>query len=124
MTDDMTDIAQLARKVSVFGEAELGQLFGESCLKMGGKAFAAYHAGSFVFKLPDEQRSKTLQRAKANLWDPSGKGRPMKEWVVVPEAEMSGLIELSRVAMDFVAGTAATGDDRSKSRSPRSKKGL
>ncbi len=52
-----------------------------------------------VFKLPDAaERERALTLEGAQLFDPSGRGRPMKEWVQVPAAhagEWPGLAELA-----------------------------
>ena len=38
-----------------------------------------------VFKLPDpDAHAQALALDGAHLFDPGGKGRPFKEWVVVP----------------------------------------
>ena len=40
-----------------------------------------------VFKLPDpDAHARALALDGAHLFDPGGKGRPFKEWVVVPAA--------------------------------------
>jgi len=65
-------------------DAEKGQLFGKPCYKIGGKAFACFFEDCMVFKLSDDAHSNALARDGAQLFDPSKKGRPMKEWVQVP----------------------------------------
>src|SRR5438105_1806024 len=62
----------------------VGQMFGKPCIKVNGKAFIAQHKESIVFKLTGQDHAKALARAGAKLWDPSGKERPMKEWVALP----------------------------------------
>ena len=61
-----------------------GQMFGKPCVKVGGKAAIAFHQEAVVFKLPSPIHGKALAIEGARLWDPSGKGRAMKEWVQVP----------------------------------------
>jgi hypothetical protein len=58
--------ALVADLLTEFPDLEPGALFGMPCLKSGGKA---------VLSLPGSA-----------LFDPSGKGRPMKDWVVVSAA--------------------------------------
>ena len=42
---------------------------------------------AIAFKLTDpDAHAQALALAGAHLFDPSGKGRPFKEWVVVPPA--------------------------------------
>lgn len=61
-----------------------GQMFGKSCFKINGKAFACFFQDSMVFKLTGEMHKEAINLDNVILFDPSGKGRPMKEWVQVP----------------------------------------
>ena len=81
-----------------------GQMFGKPCLKVGGKAFMARHQQTVVFKLASPHREEALALKGASLWDPSGKGRPMKEWVAVPAAESKGFEALAKAALQYVSG--------------------
>ena len=65
------------------GDIESGSLFGMPCLKINGKAFVGSFDGGAVFKLPEPEHAAALGLEGSVLFDPSGKGRPMKEWVVV-----------------------------------------
>ena len=62
-----------------------GNLFGKPCAKLDGKAFLAFFQDDMVFKL-DAARCQEIIAANGGcqLFDPSGKGRAMKEWVQVP----------------------------------------
>jgi hypothetical protein len=66
--------------------AESGKLFGKSCFKRHGKAFLCFFQNEMVFKLTGPVHAEALAVPGAQLFDPSGKGRPMKEWVQVPPA--------------------------------------
>jgi len=59
-----------------------------------------------VFKLPLPQHSEALNLTGAQLFDPSGRGRPMKEWVVVPVEHASRWSEFARAALQYVDGTS------------------
>jgi hypothetical protein len=61
--------------------SEISQMFGKPCLKLNGKAFAAWHLDCMIFKLKGEEREAALKLKGAKMWDPSGKGIPMKEWI-------------------------------------------
>lgn len=61
-----------------------GQLFGKPCFKMGKKAYVCFFEECMVFKLTGEQHITALSLPGAQLFDPSQKGRPMKEWVQLP----------------------------------------
>ena len=63
----------------------LGQMMGMPCIKKGGKMIGGFWEGAMVFKLTDPAvRERALTLEDAALFDPSGKGRPMREWVAVP----------------------------------------
>ncbi len=61
-----------------------GQLFGKPCFKINKKAFCCFFKESMVFKLNGTYHQNALSLDGAELFDPSGKNRPMKEWVQVP----------------------------------------
>lgn len=81
-----------------------GKMFGMPCLKnSNGKAFAGYTESAMVFKLGGPSHAEALALPGSNLFDPSERGRPMKEWVVVPVEHSSRWLEFARDAFDYVA---------------------
>jgi len=60
------------------------QMFGKPCYKIGKKAFVCFFKNCMVFKLSGEYHQEALSFDGSELFDPSGKNRPMKEWVQVP----------------------------------------
>lgn len=64
-------------------EAEQSQMFGKPCFKVNGKAFVSFFENEMVFKLSGETHKEALSLDGSQLFDPSGKKRPMKEWVQV-----------------------------------------
>ena len=67
------------------GDVETAQMMGMPCVKRRGKMVAGLTRGAMVFKLPDAAaRAAALALEGAHLFDPSGEGRPFREWVVVP----------------------------------------
>jgi hypothetical protein len=75
----------LARNADV----ERTKMMGMPSLKRNGKLVAGYTAAetAMVFKLTEARaRERALALDGAHLFDPGGRGRPMKEWVVVPPA--------------------------------------
>jgi hypothetical protein len=81
-----------------------GKMFGMPCLKnSNGKAFAGFFEGEMVFKLGGANHAEALALSGARLFDPSERGRPMKEWVVVPIEHVSRWLEFARNAFDYVA---------------------
>jgi hypothetical protein len=107
----MSDAAQHYQGlVTMFASYEgvaAGQMFGKPCLKIAGKAFVAQHRETVVFKLTGSAHALALAEENAILWDPSGKGRPMKEWVALPVASQKKFKKLAAAAMEYVHGTAA-----------------
>ena len=72
-----------------YGDAERSQMMGMPCEKRNGKLALGHvrEEGAVVFKLTDAaERETALALDGAHLFDPSGRGRPFKEWVVVPPA--------------------------------------
>jgi len=61
-----------------------GQLFGKPCFKVNGKAYICFFEDEMVFKLTGDAHSDALSLDGTQLFDPSKKNRPMKEWVQVP----------------------------------------
>lgn len=85
---------------------ELSQMMGMPCIKSGGKMVIGYESsGEMVFKLPDEtEHGKAMAMDGAKLFDPSGRGKPFKEWVQVPFAHQSEWAGLADTAIRLRAG--------------------
>jgi hypothetical protein len=80
----------------------LGQMMGMPAIKAGGKLIGGFARaeGAMVFKLPDAgEREAALALEGAHLFDPSERGRPMKEWVVVPAAHADEWPRLAEQAL-------------------------
>jgi hypothetical protein len=86
-------------------QVQSSKMFGVPCLKHGGKAFAAFHDGMMVFKLRQPEHAAALALPGARLFDPSGAGRPMREWVKVPAAHVARWPEFAREALHYLAST-------------------
>ncbi|MDJ0347575.1 hypothetical protein QMK19_40875 [Streptomyces sp. H10-C2] len=65
-----------------------GAMFGKRALKAHGKAFACLKGNLLAFRLGDGTPAHTeaLALRGAELFDPSGKHRPFKDWVAIPAA--------------------------------------
>jgi hypothetical protein len=70
-------------------------MFGMPSLKARDKAFAGLFGDAMVFKLAGDPHAAALALEGAELFDPSGAGRPMKAWVVVPRAHVRQWPELA-----------------------------
>ncbi len=76
--------------------------FGSDALRTGGKIFAMVDSrGEFVVKLPKERVAALVADGVGGYFD-AGKGKPLKEWLVVRDRRWSCL-ELCREAHAFVA---------------------
>src|SRR5215469_18968135 len=93
----------VADELTAASDAVRSQMFGMPCLKRGGKAFAGDFHGDMVFKLHGEAHEQALALSGAHLFDPSGRDRPMKEWVVIPAEYAARWSEFSRHALDAVS---------------------
>jgi hypothetical protein len=64
----------------------VSKMFGKPCLKnQAGKAFAAFFKNCLVVKFTDQDTVDQLCSLKGvQLWDPSGKGKQMKQWIQIP----------------------------------------
>ncbi|RQO31296.1 hypothetical protein DBR32_04845 [Taibaiella sp. KBW10] len=99
MTTEEAFYTSIGQSIS---EAEQSQMFGKPCFKINGKAFVSFFQDAMVFKLTGNTREAALQLAGAVLFDPSGKNRPMKEWIQVPYAHQSEWSRLAQEAFQYV----------------------
>ncbi|MDA8886649.1 hypothetical protein OAD66_01930 [Bacteroidia bacterium] len=83
-------------------KAEESQLFGKPCFKINKKAFFCFFQEKMVFKLFGEAHPEALSNDGSKLFDPSGKGRPMKEWVQVSGNYSSSWETLAKSAFEYV----------------------
>jgi hypothetical protein len=80
-------------------DCERAKMMGMPCVKCNGKVVlgAVPSEDAVAFKLPDPiAHGEALKLSGSHLFDPSGKGRPFKEWVVIPAehaAEWPGFAE-------------------------------
>ena len=81
---------------------ELSQMFGKPCLKVNGKPFCAFFDGDMVFKLVGIDHQKAMVLKGSKLFDPSGTGRPMKEWVQIYISQADKWARLANAAMHYV----------------------
>ena len=90
----------IAQSLVAEGGATTAKMMGMPILKKEGKAFAGFGSGSMTFKLRGPAHTEALGLPGAHLFDPSGMGRPMKEWVEVPAAAAEEWERLARAAME------------------------
>lgn len=85
---------------------EMSQLFGKPALKVNGKAFACFFENEMVFKISGDEHVHAIALSGAKLFDPSGKGRAMKEWVQVPYKHNKEWKNLAQAAFNYVKDNA------------------
>ncbi len=79
----------------------VGQMFGKPTLKSGSKAIGCLFGDAVAFKLGagTTEHTAALALAGAHLFDPSGTGRAMKDWVCVPVAHVGQWAALGEAAL-------------------------
>lgn len=82
---------------------EPSQMFGKQCVKAYGKGCIALFGDAAVFKLTGTAHAQAMKLSGAQLWDPSGKKRPMKEWVVVPAQHAKKWRGFAVSAIEYIA---------------------
>jgi len=82
--------------------SKLSHMFGKPCFKVGGKAFVCFYENEMVFKLSGDHHKDALSLEGAQLFDPSGKGRAMKEWVQVPFVHNDLWSQMAKQSLEYV----------------------
>jgi len=86
--------------------SQQSQMFGKPCFKVNGKAFICLYNNCMVFKLSSGDNKSALSLEGAVFFDPSGKGRPMKEWVQLPFEYSKKWTQFATAAMKYVSTTS------------------
>lgn len=104
-TDPQAEYDAVVSEMMASSPTTSGKMFGMPCLKNNnGKAFAGFYEGAMAFKLGGASHTEALALSGSRLFDPSGRGRPMKEWVEVPAEHVSRWLEFAREAFNYVGG--------------------
>lgn len=108
----MSDRPSVEEQFSALVQALAGRLgvalgsgrrgFGSDALQVDGRIFAMVSHGQLVLKLPRERVATLVASGDGAPFD-AGKGRPMKEWVVLEEGAHEQLLSLGREAQAFVS---------------------
>lgn len=99
---DNAETAYLATGNTIL-DAVPSQMFGKKCFKIGNKAFVAFFQDCMVFKLSGDEHAQAMSLNGAKLFDPSGKGRAMKEWVQLPHEHVAEWERFALAAENYVA---------------------
>jgi hypothetical protein len=95
-------VTDIGREPGVSGPDESGsRRFGSAALKVRGSIFAMLQAGHLVVKLPSARVAALIESEDGQPFG-AGKGRPMKEWVLVPSDDVEAWGALAREALAFV----------------------
>jgi hypothetical protein len=81
-----------------------GQMFGKRSLTAHGKGFACLKGDRLAFRLGDgtPAHREALALEGAELFDPSARERPFKDWVAVPVAHGDAWPRLAGAALDHL----------------------
>ncbi len=103
MSEGEAIFMEIAAELAERRSTTIGKMFGKTCLKTGPKAFAALYQDEMVFRLGKETLTPFLTEYRGSQnWDPSGKHRPMKDWLQVPIQHQEKWPTLAEQALEFV----------------------
>lgn len=82
-----------------------GALFGARSMTLNGTAFACLKSSAFAVKLDagSADHAEALAIDGAELFDPSGKGRPFHDWVALPSSHASQWPRWAQAGLDRLA---------------------
>ena len=82
--------------------ATRSQMFGMPVLKAGDKVFAGTFGDAMTFKLGPDDLEKARSLTGVEAFEPV-KGRPMREWVLVPLAHAKRWSDLAERAFEYLS---------------------
>jgi len=86
-------------------DSTVSKLFGKPCFTFDGKSYMLFFQCELVVKLKGLKHTDATKLQGAKLFDPSGKGRAMKEWVQIPFQHKSKWTILANIALaECIAG--------------------
>jgi hypothetical protein len=104
MKSSETAFQNIAEKLAS-KKVEVSKMFGMPCYKIKGKAFAGLFGADMVFKLTGEDHKNALALKGSKLFDPSGMGRAMKEWVQVNPKHLKQWETFAEAALKYVGSS-------------------
>ena len=102
MEVDHEGYRRVVHELSADPEVSEGLMMGMPSLKRGSKMFGGYRDGELLVKVGRERVGELIAAGRARPFDPSGAGRPMKDWALVGEPSDDWLA-LADEARAFVA---------------------
>ncbi len=103
MSNQQTVFEQIVARLSQHPAVEQRSMFGSQGLSVNGNLFLTFHTSDIAAKLSGAAHASALELTGAQRWDPSGKGRAMREWVQVPAAHCDRWAEIADAALAYVA---------------------
>jgi hypothetical protein len=103
MNDTQRVFDALTEELARTKGAEKALMFGKQCMKYRGNGFMAFFDGDIVLKLSGQSREDALKLKDSRLWDPSGQGRAMKEWVHIPAAHADKWENLAKKSIEYIS---------------------
>ena len=101
MTEEQQYFESIIEKTK---EASVSNMFGKPCGKINKKAFISFFENEMVFKVGRDAIEKLIKKYEgAKNFDPSGKDRPMKDWIQIPYAYKKDWPKLSKQAVKFLS---------------------
>jgi hypothetical protein len=82
---------------------QVGKIFHSEGLKTSEKYFAFTRRDELVVKLPQERVTQLIAEGTGWPFD-AGKGRPMREWVVLRPADLASCTSHVAEALEFMVG--------------------
>lgn len=95
--------ADVLDEIAVAGDVERCRWFGTPAAKVEGRIFVALWRGRLVARIGAEEVDARVAAGGGERFDPSGKGRAMKDWLEA-DAEPGEWPELALSAIAFTAG--------------------
>ena len=88
-------------------DCKASRIFSMPCVKRSGRVVFGWSRGGMVFKLTDPAtHARALAVPGAHLFDPSGEGKPFRQWVVVPPEQADEWEPLAAEAVEQDHGIA------------------
>jgi hypothetical protein len=104
--ESLAAFAAVLDEIAVAGAVERAVWFGTPAAKVDGKIFMALWRGALVARLGAEEVDLRVLARDGVRFDPSGKGRAMKDWLE-SNAEPAEWTELALCAIAFTADAGA-----------------
>jgi len=100
----MTEAHEYFEKITIdTKDAVVSNMFGKPCGKFNKKPFTSFHEDAMVFKVGRENIPDLKKKYKGSKnFDPSGKNRPMKDWLQVPYTHKKDWSKLNKMALKYM----------------------